>query len=226
MYCSDIKLKILNVHPNGGEKPSTVGQGLLEHNGFIDTGDSLRADFLRGLSGEQGDQIVNRGTVRDLKSGVVLFRQGDQARRLFFVLEGRLKLGKLHEQGKEVLIRYIGPGELTVMIAVLHDREYPVTAEAVSTTRVVGWDKAAMCALMAEHPEVHRNMLRNSLYRLEDLQNRYLELYAEQVERRIARSLLRIMKQSGRRSGDELLIDFPISSQELADYTGTTCQRS
>jgi len=42
------------------------------------------------------------------------------------------------------------------------------------------------------------------------------------VEQRIARSLLRIMKQSGRRSGDEIIIDFPISRQELADYTGTT----
>jgi CRP-like cAMP-binding protein len=30
------------------------------------------------------------------------------------------------------------------------------------------------------------------------------------------------MKQSGRRSGDEIVIDFPISRQELADYTGTT----
>ena len=79
-----------------------------------------------------------------------------------------------------------------------------------------------MMKIMEDYPPVALNMIRNALNRLEELQNRYLELYAEQVERRIARSLLRIMKQSGKRSGDEILIDFPISRQELADYTGTT----
>jgi CRP-like cAMP-binding protein len=56
-------------------------------------------------------------------------------------------------------------------------------------------------ALMAAYPQLSFNMLRHSLDRLEELQNRYLELHAEQVEQRIARSLLRIMRQSGRRSG-------------------------
>jgi CRP-like cAMP-binding protein len=53
-------------------------------------------------------------------------------------------------------------------------------------------------------------------------QNRYLENYTEQVEQRISRALLRIMKQSGRRAEDGIHIDFPLSRQELADYTGST----
>ena len=179
-------------------------------------------DFLHGLSRKQGDEIIRRGTMLDLKAGAVLFHEGDPARRSFLVLKGRLKLGKVHELGKEVLIRYIGPGELTAMITVLEERDYPVSAETVGETRVVGWDKRTMLEIMAEHPQLSINMIRNSIDRLEDLQSRYLELHAEQVEKRIARSLLRIMKQSGRRSGDEIIIDFPISRQELADYTGTT----
>jgi len=179
-------------------------------------------DFLHGLSRNQGDEIIKRGNTLDLKAGVVLFHEGDPARRSFLVLKGRLKLGKVHELGKEVLIRYIGPGELAAMITVLEERDYPVSAETVGETRVVGWDKRTMLEIMAEHPQLSINMIRNSIDRLEDLQSRYLELHAEQVEKRIARSLLRIMKQSGRRSGDEIIIDFPISRQELADYTGTT----
>jgi CRP-like cAMP-binding protein len=58
--------------------------------------------------------------------------------------------------------------------------------------------------------------------RLDDIQSRYLELRAERVEKRIARALLRIMKQSGRKTDEGILIDFRISRQDLADYTGTT----
>jgi CRP-like cAMP-binding protein len=179
-------------------------------------------DFFHGLSEKQGDEIIRRGTTRDLKAQTVLFHEGDPARQSYLVLKGRLKLGKVHELGKEVLIRYIGPGELAAMITVLEGRDYPVTAETVGETRVVGWDRRTMLQIMAEYPQLSINMIRNSMDRLEDLQSRYLELHAEQVEKRIARSLLRIMKQSGRRSGDEIIIDFPISRQELADYTGTT----
>ncbi|PKN87055.1 MAG: Crp/Fnr family transcriptional regulator [Deltaproteobacteria bacterium HGW-Deltaproteobacteria-1] len=179
-------------------------------------------DFLYGLSKKQGGEIIMRGTTLDLKAGAVLFREGDPATRSFLVLKGRLKLGKVHELGKEVLIRYIGPGELAAMITVLEERDYPVTAETVGETRVVGWDRRTMLEIMTKHPQLSINMIRYSTDRLEDLQSRYLELHAEQVEKRIARSLLRIMKQSGRRSGDEIIIDFPISRQELADYTGTT----
>jgi CRP-like cAMP-binding protein len=57
--------------------------------------------------------------------------------------------------------------------------------------------------------------------RLEDIQSRYLELQTERVEQRVARALLRIMKQSGRKT-NEVLIDFRLSRQDLADYTGTT----
>ena len=178
-------------------------------------------DFFHGLSEKQGDEIIRRGATRDLKAQTVLFREGDPARQSYLVLKGRLKLGKVHELGKEVLIRYIGPGELAAMITVLEGRDYPVTAETVGETRVVGWDRRAMLQIMADYPQLSINMIRNSMDRLEDLQSRYLELHAEQVEKRIARSLLRIMKQSGRRSGDEIIIDFPISRQELADYNGT-----
>lgn len=188
----------------------------------MEENDFGKSDFLLGLSKKQVDGIVQRGRVRDLKAGATLFRQGDPATHSFVVMKGRLKLSIIHELGKEILVRYIGPGELAAMITVLDGRNYPVSAQAVGATRVVVLEKQAMLAIMKEYPSVSINMIRNSLDRLEELQNRYLELYAEQVEQRIARSLLRIMKQSGRRSGDEIVIDFPLSRQELADYTGTT----
>ncbi len=180
------------------------------------------SDFFLDISTTQLDQIIRQGKVRELKSGAVLFHQGDPATQSFVVLEGRLKLCILHELGKEIVVRYIGPGELAAMVAVLEGQNYPASAEAVGLTRVVGFERRTMLKIIADHPPVALNMIRNALNRLEEMQNRYLEIYAEQVEQRIARSLLRIMKQAGKRSGDEILIDFPITRQELADYTGTT----
>jgi CRP-like cAMP-binding protein len=181
-----------------------------------------QSDFLSGIAELHATDILNRGNRIRLKSGQLLFHQGDPAHKSFLVLNGRLKLIKLHEEGKEAILRYIGPGEMTAIISVFKEKEYPATAETIGVTEAVGWDKQTMVQLMLEYPPLAVNMLRCTINRLDELQNRYLEICTEQVEQRISRALLRIMKQSGRRAEDGIHIDFPLSRQELADYTGTT----
>ncbi|MDO9109161.1 MAG: Crp/Fnr family transcriptional regulator [Desulfatirhabdiaceae bacterium] len=177
-----------------------------------------RSDFLSGITEPQASDILNRGNLVRLKSGEILFHQGDPAYKSFLVLNGRIKLIKLHEEGKEAILRYIGPEETTAILSVFKGKEYPATAETVGTTEAVGWDKQTMVQLMLEYPPLAVNMLRCAIDRLDELQNRYLEICTEQVEQRVARALLRIMKQSGRRTEDGIRIDFPLSRQELADY--------
>jgi CRP-like cAMP-binding protein len=58
--------------------------------------------------------------------------------------------------------------------------------------------------------------------RLQEEHTRILEISTQQVERRIASALLRLAKQSGRKAGDGVEIDFPISRQDIAEMTGTT----
>lgn len=181
-----------------------------------------QSDFLSGITEPQAADILGRGNRVRLKSGEILFRQGDPAYKSFFILTGRLKLIKLHEEGKETILRYIGPGEITAIISVFKGKEYPATAESIGITEAVGWNKQTMEQLMLEYPPLSVNMLRCTINRLDELQNRYMEICAEQVEQRIARALLRIMKQSGHRAEDGIRIDFPLGRQELADYIGAT----
>ena len=111
-----------------------------------------RSDFLSGITEPQASDILNRGNLVRLKSGEILVHQGDPAYKSFLVLNGRIKLIKLHEEGKEAILRYIGPGETTAILSVFKGKEYPATAETVGTTEAVGWDKQTMVQLMLEYP--------------------------------------------------------------------------
>ncbi|MBN2061613.1 MAG: Crp/Fnr family transcriptional regulator [Deltaproteobacteria bacterium] len=166
--------------------------------------------------------ILAYGHRRVCESGLTLFREGDPAGQSYLVLKGRLKLSKLHEDGKEAIVRYINTGEITALVSAFHGKNYPVTAQAVGLSEVIVWDRESMLELMTAYPRLAINMLRVAVERLDDIQNRYLELNAERVEQRIAKALLRIMKQSGRAIDEGILIDFRLSRQDLADYTGAT----
>lgn len=181
-----------------------------------------RSDLFVGIEEDKRFDIFSSGERRVYKSGAALFLEGTPAVKSYLVLEGRFKLSKLHEDGKEAIVRYINPGEMTAAISVFNENNYPVTAQAVGISEVVGWNRITMLKLMAAYPQIAINLLGLVVTRLDDIQSRYLELQTERVEQRVARALLRIMKQSGRKIDEGILIDFRLSRQDLADYTGTT----
>ena len=57
---------------------------------------------------------------------------------------------------------------------------------------------------------------------IQEMQERYHELATERVQQRIARVLLRLAAQSGRKMESGVLIDLSFSRQDLAEMTGTT----
>jgi len=182
----------------------------------------FRSDVFVGIEADKLSDIFSLGHRCVSASGATLFREGEPAARSYLVLKGRFKLSKLHEDGKEAIVRYINPGEMTAAISVFKGKSYPVTAQAVGPAEAVGWNRKTMLELMTAHPQIAVNLLGMVVERLDDIQRRYLELQTERVEQRIARALLRIMQQSGRRTDAGILIDLRLSRQDLADYTGTT----
>jgi CRP-like cAMP-binding protein len=190
---------------------------------FLPIGDSLKkADLFKGLTSSQYDEVLSCGMRKQLSPQGILFHQGAPASHCYLVTQSQLKLTKLNEQGSEVIIRYVGVGELAAAVAVIRNGVYPVAAESVQTTVVIGWDHPTMMALMHRFPQIAINLLGTVLARIDDVQQRYLEVCTEQVDRRIARSLLRLMRWKGARQKDGILIAIPLSRQNIADYSGTT----
>ena len=181
-----------------------------------------RSDLFIGIEEDRLSGIFSLGHRCVYESGATLFREGESATTFYLVLEGRFKLSKLHKDGKEAIVRYINPGEMMAVVSVFKGKNYPATAQAVGPSEAVGWDRATMLEFMTAYTQIAVNLLGIVVERLVDIQSRYLELQTERVEQRIARSLLRIMKQSGRKTDEGILIDFRFSRQDLADYTGTT----
>lgn len=178
--------------------------------------------FLKNLTIEQHENIIQHGVKKKLNPKSILFHQGESAERCYLIKKGHLKLTKLTEQGKEVIIRYLSTGDLTAAITLLDDKEYPLTATSIETTEVVSWDKPTLIHLMKRHPDIAINALHVVLKRLDNVQNRYVELCTEKVEQRIARTLLRLIKTSGVKTSEGICINIPLSRQNIADYTGTT----
>lgn len=106
-----------------------------------DTGGTHPTDLFLGIDDSAMERIKALGGSLRLDTGVDLFREGDPAKRCFYVISGRMKLTKLHDSGREVIVRYVGPHETAAAVAAFRQSKYPVTATAVENTELIGWEK-------------------------------------------------------------------------------------
>jgi CRP-like cAMP-binding protein len=125
-------------------------------------------------------------------------------------------------EGHQVIVHFFGPGQGVGVIAALGEFAYPLTAEAVEDCEFLVWNSQLMTQLMEKYPRMAINSARMLAHRFHELQDRYRELATERVERRVARTLLRLAKQLGQKVADGILINMPLSRRDLAEMTGTT----
>ena len=129
---------------------------------------------------------------------------------------------KLTPAGEQVVIRFIGPGEMFgVAMAIGHDA-YPATAVAIVDSLALAWPNGVWPRLLARHPNLGVQTMQTLGARLQESQTRLMEMSTQEVERRIAHTLLRLLDQGGRVTNDGVLIDFPLSRKDIAQMVGAT----
>ncbi|HMA14476.1 MAG: Crp/Fnr family transcriptional regulator [Bacteroidota bacterium] len=179
-------------------------------------------DVFAGLESEGRARALAAAQWTKLSTGQQAFRQDEEAEAFYVLAVGRLKVSQLTADGQEVIIRYIGPKEMFGCIAVCGGLTYPGTATAVIDSWALGWTRHAIGQLAQDYPQIALNAMRTMGGRMKDTHTRLREMQTERVERRIAHAIARLVAQAGRRVESGILIDFPVSRQDIAEMTGTT----
>lgn len=159
---------------------------------------------------------------KTIGAGSTFFHEGDPALSFFVLETGSVKLTQVSPEGHQVVLRLIGPGDAFGGVAAFGGATYPIAAEAVTEATAFEWAGHVMASLMERYPRLALNALQFVAGRLHALQVQYRQLATERVERRVARALLRLVQQAGRRIESGVLIDLPLSRDDIAQMTGTT----
>lgn len=179
------------------------------------------AELFQGLDAATLAAIAGATRRRAVRAGAYLFRQDDPATALYVLVRGSVKLTQINPEGEQILLRVVGAGETFGAGAPLGNLRYPASAQAAEPSVVLWWDGPTMLALMERFPQLAINAVRVLAARVHEFQDRYRELATERVERRVARALLRLARQVGRRVEGGVLIALPFSRQDFAEMAGT-----
>lgn len=128
--------------------------------------------------------------LRKIPRHTVVLSAGDRTDNIYFVLSGALKVQVSDEEGREVILSMLGPGELFGEMGVLDDHPRSATVLAVESSEVVMMGKEHFKQCLAANPDVSLFIMRNLTRRLR-LADRSIESLALlDVYGRVARLLL------------------------------------
>ena len=178
--------------------------------------------LLQGVAEPVCAAAVDAAQYRTLDPGTVIFSEADPAATFFVLLSGSLKLVQLTEDGDAVVFRLLGRGDAFGTVSVLGEGVYPVSAIAVTRVSVAQWPAAMMRGFLEQDPRLSLNVLRSVSDRLQALRLQYRQLATEHVESRVARALLKLVQRAGTRVDEGVLLDLPLSREDVAQLTGTT----
>lgn len=179
-------------------------------------------EIFAALSDAQLDEVLSASSHRSAAAGATVFEQGDEARSFYVLVSGRLRVTQVTAEGQQVIVRIVTPGDLFGIAKALQRTDYPGTATALSDSVILCWPTARWSAFMAAYPSMAVGAMQTMGDRLQEAHSRLREMATEEVERRVAHTVLRLGNQSGRKEAGGVRIDFPVSKQDIAELSGTT----
>jgi CRP-like cAMP-binding protein len=179
-------------------------------------------EIFAALSDAQFGEVLSASSHRHVEIGETVFEQGEEAQSFFVLVSGRLRVTQVTAEGQQIIVRIVVPGDLFGIAKALQRTDYPGTAAALSDSAVLSWPTARWSSFMAAYPSMAVGAMQTMGDRLQEAHSRLREMATEEVERRVAHTVLRLGNQSGRKEAGGVRIDFPVSKQDIAELSGTT----
>lgn len=156
-------------------------------------------------------------------AGAVIYSQGDAADKVFYLLEGHVKLSVVSKRGKEAIVGMLGPGEFFGEACLAGQRRRIGSAIARDRVRVTAVPRRSMQRLLHVQPGMSDLFIAKILARGLRVEEDLIDQLFNSSEKRLARTLLRLASYG---QPDAPAIVVPGVSQEtLAEIVGTTRSR-
>lgn len=175
-----------------------------------------------GMAATDLKNLISTARSHRYSKGEYIFRQDEEAHSFYLLLDGHIRVVRITPDGEQIIARYISSGELFGIAKAIGRDTYPANAVAAVDCVALIWPDSIWQSTIESYPTFSTNTYKLLGNRLQETQERIVEMATERVEQRVANAIMKLVNQTGKRTDDGLLIDFPISRQDLSEMTGTT----
>lgn len=184
--------------------------------------DLARTALFEGLDEAVLEALAAKAVHRRYRKGNVIFVQGEQGERCFAIVGGSVKISAYHSDGREAVIAVLGPGDVLGELSLFDQAARSADATAIEDTELLSLDAHAITEAIRAHPDLGLSLLRVLGRRLRHTNETLQDIAFFDVPGRVARRIADLAETHGDKTDDGVLIDLPLSQENLAQMVGAT----
>lgn len=162
------------------------------------------------------EKIKALGTLKPYPKGALLFQAEDKAVGFYFIQWGEVRVFKMDEQGRELEVARLGPGDFLGEAIAFVSGRFPFFAQAVKDSTVRYFDKKAVVRAIETDPSAARFFIELLAQKCIILSGRVESLGLRTVRQRLIQYLLTNCSGACR-----CVVELKIKKGELARLLGT-----
>ncbi|AWV88857.1 Crp/Fnr family transcriptional regulator [Bradymonas sediminis] len=189
--------------------------------------DQLRElSLFESIPSEILEPLLGHFVSRKFQRGDTIWRQGSPANQFTFIVQGKVKVLKYQNDGKEIILGIFGEGEPVGEIAVYQRIEFPASAVALEETEVLQIHRDHFYGTIKSNTQLLEATINSMMRRNQHLVGRIDELATDGAEQRLAMLFCKFSEKMGRRTHlvDGTMgvhIDLDLTRRDIADLINT-----
>ncbi len=174
------------------------------------------------LSDQDISSLARLANRRKCPKDSVVFFENEEGDFFFTILEGRIKVTILGDDGREVILSLLGPGDFFGEMALLDQEPRSATAIAVEDTELLSLHRTDFQSVLSDNRSITTGLIKVLTGRLRRANHQISTLALLDVYGRVARVIVDMAREEGRRLKDGRIAFRRATHQEIANRIGTT----
>jgi CRP/FNR family cyclic AMP-dependent transcriptional regulator len=171
-----------------------------------------------GLEEKDLRLLQQMGVRRTFPKHTVLIQEGSHGDSLYLIISGRVKVFLDNQEGKEITLALLGPGDFVGEMALIDDEPRSAGVVTLDTCVLMVFSRADFRHTLAHNPSLSINLMKSLTHRLRDADRQIKSLALLDVYGRVARTLL----QLARPVNGQMVISERLTHKDIAGMVGAS----
>ena len=178
----------------------------------------------KDISSESLETLSNNKTCNIYKKGQLLLHEGSRPMGVYCIKQGKVKVFKLGQQGKEQITAILKEGDLVGYRAMLGDSLFHVSVEALEDVVACHIPRSDFMAAFENDKLLHAKIIEELSNEVMGLTAIITDLAQKPVRERTAAALVMLRDVYHNGSVDDAPVDINLTRESLANIVGTATE--
>ncbi|MBD1396848.1 Crp/Fnr family transcriptional regulator [Pontibacter sp. JH31] len=183
--------------------------------------------MLHILSKSEIEEMDRMAVMRNMPRNQVIYFPEDSSDTVFLLKKGKVKLSRISESGKEMILAILGPGEIFGELSITGQTKREEIAAATEDAVICSVGISDFQRMMEMNPKFNLQVTKFIGFRLKKIQSRLEGLIFKTAEQRVRYLLKELAEEHGRQiihNPEERVVKMKLTHEDIAKLSATSRQ--